>query len=85
MWKATKIIALDQHMDTTTVGVADAGRRAPELYGDIPSTPKALRRLVRASMTGRVCASATRRARVAMGCIGSSRRWATSARSWRRG
>ena len=47
MRKSTKVVALEQHMDSITVGLAAAGRRPPELYGDIPSTPEAMTKLVR--------------------------------------
>lgn len=53
MWKATKIIALDQHMESTTVAIAGTGRSAPELYGDIPSTHEAVRKLARRFDDGR--------------------------------
>ncbi len=53
MWKATKIIALDQHIESTTVAIAWPGRRPPELNGDIPSTPEAVRKLVRRLDDGR--------------------------------
>ena len=47
MRKSTKIVALDQHMDSITVAVAEPGRRPPELYGDIPNTPEAVAKLAR--------------------------------------
>ena len=47
MWKSTKTVALDQHMDSITVALAAPGRRPPELYGDIPSTPEAVTKLAR--------------------------------------
>ena len=47
MWKSTKIVALDQHMDSYTVATAGPGRQMPQLYGDIPSTPEAVTELVR--------------------------------------
>lgn len=46
MWKSTKTVALEQHMDTITVAVALPGRQPAELYGTIPSTPEAARKLV---------------------------------------
>ena len=45
MRKSTKVVALEQHMDSITVAVAGPGRQAPELYGDIPSTPEAVSKL----------------------------------------
>lgn len=53
MWKSTKVVALDQHMESITVAVAGAGRGLPELYGDIPATPEAVRKLVRRLDDGR--------------------------------
>ena len=53
MWKPTKTIGLEQHMDSITVGLAAPGRRPPELYGDIPSTPEAVTKLVRRLDDGR--------------------------------
>jgi transposase len=47
MGKSTKTIALDRHMDSITVAVAALGRRAPELYGDIPPTHQVVTKLVR--------------------------------------
>jgi len=47
MRKSTKVVALEQHMDSITVAVAGPGRRAPELYGDMPSTPEAVSKLAR--------------------------------------
>ena len=68
MWKATKTIAFEQHMDSMTVGLAAAGRGSPELYGDIPSTPEAVTKLVHRLDEGvHGCASVTRPVRVAMG------------------
>ena len=46
MWKSTKTVALEQHMDAITVAVAAPGRQPPEFCGDIPSTPEAVRKLV---------------------------------------
>ncbi|MBM4029746.1 MAG: IS110 family transposase [Planctomycetes bacterium] len=45
MRKSTKVVALEQHMESITVAVAEAGRQPPELYGDIPSTAEAVRKL----------------------------------------
>ena len=53
MWKSTKIVALDQHMDSITVAFADGGRRLPQLYGTIPSTPSAVAKLARRLDDGR--------------------------------
>ncbi|MGB5517715.1 MAG: IS110 family transposase, partial [Gammaproteobacteria bacterium] len=39
-------IGLDTHKDTITVAVAQAGRGAPELRGEIANKPKAVARLV---------------------------------------
>lgn len=70
MWKATKTIALEQHMDSITVGLAaPAGDRqsctATSLRRRRPCTSSLVD-----SMTGvHGCASATKRVRVAMGCI----------------
>ncbi len=59
MRKSTKIVALDQHMDSITVAVAEPGRRPPELYGDIANTTEAItqlaRRLSRRSTQLRFC------------------------------
>ena len=46
MWKSTKTVALEQHMDAITVAVAAPGRQPPEFCGDVPSTPQAVRKLV---------------------------------------
>ena len=46
MWKSTKTVALEQHVDAITVAVAAPGRQPPEFCGDIPSTPEAVRKLV---------------------------------------
>ena len=46
MWKSTKTVALEQHMDAITVAVAAPGRQPPEFCGDVPSTPEAVRKLV---------------------------------------
>ncbi|MFH1570268.1 MAG: IS110 family transposase [Gemmatimonadota bacterium] len=53
MRKTTKVVALEQHMDSITVGIAVAGRQPPELYGDIPATPEAVRKLARRLDDGR--------------------------------
>ena len=45
MWKSTKTVALEQHMDAITVAVAAPGPPT-EFCGDIPSTPEAVRKLV---------------------------------------
>ena len=45
--ECTKIVALDQHMDSITVALTIAGNRSPELYGDIPPTSEAVNKLVR--------------------------------------
>jgi transposase len=46
MSKGTKIVALDLHQDTTMVAIATADAKEPRLYGQIPSTGEAIRRLV---------------------------------------
>jgi len=47
MRKSTKIVALDQHMDSLTVATAGPGRQAPQFHGDIGSTREAVTKLVR--------------------------------------
>jgi len=47
MRKSTKVVALEQHMDSTTVAVAGAGRQPPEVVGVVASTAEAMRKLVR--------------------------------------
>jgi hypothetical protein len=47
MRKSTKVVALEQHMDSITVGLVGPGRRPPEIYGEIPSTPEAVTKLAR--------------------------------------
>ncbi len=44
--KDTKYVGLDVHKDTISVAIAESGRGNPVFYGQIPSTPEALRRLV---------------------------------------
>jgi len=44
--KDTKYVGLDVHKDTISVAMAESGRGNPVFYGQIPSTPEALRRLV---------------------------------------
>ena len=44
--KDTKYVGLDVHKDTISVAIAASGRGNPVFYGQIPSTPEALRRLV---------------------------------------
>ena len=46
MRKGTKVVALDIHAHSSTVAIAEAGRRDPRLYGDIASTGEALSKLV---------------------------------------
>ena len=46
MWKFTKTVALEQHMDNITVAVAVPGRQPPEFCDDVPSTPEAVRKLM---------------------------------------
>jgi transposase len=44
--KDTKYVGLDVHKETIAVAMAEEGRGNPVFYGQIPSTPEALRRLV---------------------------------------
>jgi len=44
--KDTKYVGLDVHKDTISVAIAESGRGNPVFYGQIPSTPEALRGLV---------------------------------------
>jgi len=46
MWKFTKTVALEQHMDNITVAVAAPGRQPPEFCDDVPSTSEAVRKLM---------------------------------------
>ena len=45
MKKLTRYIGLDQHMLSIVVGVADYGRSEPKRFGEIPSSPEAMRKL----------------------------------------
>jgi hypothetical protein len=46
VWKSTKTVALEQHVDAITVAGAAPGRQPPEFCDDIPSTPEAVRKLL---------------------------------------
>lgn len=46
--KDTKYVGLDVHKDTISVAIAERDRCNPVFYGQIPSTPEALRRLIEA-------------------------------------
>jgi transposase len=53
----SKYFGLDTHKDTIAVAIAQAGRSKPVYYGEIPSTPEAIRTLVkRLSPEGEVLA-----------------------------
>ena len=46
MWKSTKTVALEQHMDAITVTAAAPRRQPSGFCGDVPSTPEAVRKLM---------------------------------------
>ena len=71
MRKSTKIVALDQHMDSITVAVAEPGRRPPELSGDIANTPEAVAKLTRRLSRLRNCDFVTKPVRADTVCIDS--------------
>lgn len=52
MRKSTKVVALDIHRESITVAIAEGSRKAPRLYGTIPSTGEALSKLA-AKLAGR--------------------------------
>ena len=82
----TLYVGLDVHKDSITVAYAPEDRGAEVVsLGPIGTRQcdidKLLRKLV---ANGRGCASGTRRARAATGCIGTSRARGCRVRWWRR-
>ncbi|MBQ34876.1 MAG: IS110 family transposase [Candidatus Latescibacteria bacterium] len=47
MRKTTKIVALDQHMESMTVALLGSRQRTPVIYGNIANTPAAVAKLAR--------------------------------------
>ena len=48
MEKCSKYVGLDTHKDTIAVAVSDAGGGKARYYGEIPNTPQAIAKLVKA-------------------------------------
>ena len=72
MWKSTKTVALEQHMDAITVAVAAPGRQPRNFAAMSHRRRRQYASLWVGWTTGRwICVSATRRGRVATGCTGS--------------
>ena len=47
MREYTKYVGLDVHKDSVAVGIAEKGRRAPTMYGEVAGDPDAIGRLAK--------------------------------------
>jgi len=78
-------VGLDVHKAMISVAVARAGRGDPEYRGEIENSSKAMRKLLKQlSPDGEVLNICYETGRVGMGFSGSSPRWDTGAKWWRR-